>query len=570
MLDKLQKSIFFFKKKIVNIISLLFKLFESFCYLLIPIDKHDDGCYVIARSKTILLVVFGFIIILILKLFLILTKNTYAHKYNYFDKNRANFSKVEITDRNGKILASNIIIYDLYLQSSQIENIEQEINKVNKILKNTIKNKQEIIKKLNERKENGKKVFIKSGIQEQTKQLLEQKHIQGLFFEKKEKRFYTSQPSNNIVGYCTPNNNCISGIEKSMFHYIQNTNNKPLQLSIDDNIQTIVRNILYDKIEETQSKGATGLIMDIKTGEILAGVSLPDCDFNNYGECSQESLFNNYSFGAYELGSVFKLFLAGLALQSGISPNKIYKREEYKLDNFTIHDIDRKDTKGGNMTLVDIVRLSSNVGCAKVMEEIDLYKQFLFLSRLGLLKKINTELPETCNPVYPKKWTLLNGITISYGHGISVSPLQYTTAIASLLNNKYINPTFLRQNEKNIKTEKNNNYLDEDKYEIFKDIMRQVINSGAGKGAYIDQYDIGGKTGTAIQSKNGKYDRYSMILSFVAAIPMYKPRYVFFITLHYPKTDASNNYLIRAGNVLSPTMKEIISTIGPILGIKPI
>ena len=123
--------------------------------------------------------------------------------------------------------------------------------------------------------------------------------------------------------------------------------------------------------------------MKIDTGEIIAGVSVPDCNYNNYELCSPESLFNNYSLGVYELGSVFKLFLAATALQYGISPYKEYRREEYRLNNFVIHDIDKKEQKGGQLNLIDIIRISSNVGCAKIVEDIDLFYQFKYLVNLG-------------------------------------------------------------------------------------------------------------------------------------------------------------------------------------------
>ena len=542
------------------------KIWHFFCHLLIPGDNDEDGGALIYRSRLVLLCILILFIILAIKLVLILTNDVYKHRYYQYHSKQP-FSRVSIEDRNGKILSHNISVFTLYLQASKIDDFSKEIDKINRVIPNTITDKDKVIKKLIERKTNNKTIFIRKNISIQQKQALLDAGVQGLVFENDEKRFYTSQSANNIVGYCPSNNNCISGIEKGLNEYLSNPKNPPLKLSIDYVAQTILRDILNEKVLNTQSKGASGIIMKIDTGEVIAGVSVPDCDYNNYELCSHESLFNNYSLGVYELGSVFKLFLAATALQYGISPYKEYRREEYRLNNFVIHDIDKKEQKGGQLNLIDIIRISSNVGCAKIVEDIDLFYQFKYLANLGLLTKLDTELPEIGRPIYPKKWTLINGITASYGHGIATTPLNFASAVASLLNNKPVKPTFIATNTP-IETE-NYIYLDNDKVDIFKDIMRQVVSAGGGNKAYIDEYDIGGKTGTAMQIKNGKYDKYSNILSFVAVLPMYKPEYVFFITLNYPKVDDANIYKTR-GYELGSVMNQIISTIGPILNIKPI
>ena len=202
---------------------------------------------------------------------------------------------------------------------------------------------------------------------------------------------------------------------------------------------------------ETQSQGAVGLVMKIKTGEIISAVSLPDCDYNDYNSCTNDALFNRYSYGVYELGSVMKLISTALALQSGVSPYKQYLREAYKIDDrFTIHDLDQKESKGGFINLIEMLKISSNVGFAKLMEDIKISDQIAFLSNLGLLKRLDMELPETGTPIFPKKWTFTNAVTVSYGHGIAITPLHFVSAMASLLNNQPVRPTFLQTDDKEI------------------------------------------------------------------------------------------------------------------------
>ena len=554
-------------KKFSHYINIFLKLIQKYCSMIIPNDDHEEGYFIINRSMAIVIIVFCIACILIIRLLFIVSFDIYKHRH-YSIKKIKPFKRLEIVDRNGNVLASNIEVYNLYLQSSKMKIPEKDIDKINSIIPNAIANKQVLLEKLAERKNSNRIVFVKNGITTEQRQKLIDEDVKGIIFEPSEKRFYTSISANSVTGYCTAQDKCISGIEKSMNSYLRVNENEPLRLSID----VIAQNILYDTLNkrmvDTRAKSAAGIIMNIKTGEVMASVSLPSCDYNNYGTCQPDDLFNRYSLGVYELGSIFKLFLVAISLQSGISPYKKYPRIAYKIDElYTIHDIDKAEEKGGELNLVDIIRYSSNVGCAKIMEDIELKNQIKFMSRLGLLSKLQTELPETGKPIFPKRWTFVNGITISYGHGIAVTPLHYVTALASLLKNSPVRPTFLATND----DEKYEyHYLDDDKFKLFKEIMRQVINSGSGHSAYIDKYDVGGKTGTAIQYHDGKYDRHSMILSFVTAVPMKDPQYIFYLMLDRPHADASNDNLVRASNILGKTMNDVISTIGPILNIKPI
>lgn len=555
------------KKNVIKIAEKIIQWIQKYCSLIVPNDEHTEGYSMINRSRAVILVVSFVMLMLVCRLFFILLCDTYKHK-RFFGKKVNQFKRLEITDRNGKVLVNSIEIYDLYLMPSKIFNLKANIKKINKVIPNAIKDEKAMYEKLLEKQDTNKTVFIKSGITIQQRHALLDEDVEGMFFENSEKRFYINSSTNSITGYCPSINNCVSGIEKSMNSYLNTMENEPLKLSIDITAQNILSEILKQRLIETNSQGAVGIIMKIKTGEIISAVSIPDCDYNNYSTCDSSALFNRYSYGVYEIGSVMKLITTALALQSGISPYKEYKREAYKIDdNFTIHDIDKKDEKGGYINLIDMVKISSNVGFAKLMEDIKINDQISFISNLGMLQKLQIELPESGKPIFPKRWTATNALTISYGHGIAITPLHYVSALASLLKNSIVRPTFLETNDEDKYDYK---YLDDDKYEIFKDIMRQVVNSGGGRSAYIDEYDIGGKTGTAMQPENGKYNRYSMVLSFVSAVPMNNPQYIFFLMLDRPKTDARNNNINRASNLLGKTMKYVVSTIGPILNLKPI
>lgn len=547
-----------------NILNFLIRKLQICCSLIIPNDDHDNGITIIHRSRFVVGVVIVVITILILRLLFLLSRDIYQHKiYNRYKTKT--FKRVSIVDRNGEILANSVPVYDLFLQPARMSDYISNIEKINTIVPNTIKSIPVLIDRLSKHRSKNRIVFVKSGLSFQQRQDLADAEIEGLFFEESEKRFYIHNSANSVTGYCPSIDNCVSGIEKGMNSYLRVKENEPLKLSIDITVQEILNDILAKKMLETQSQGAVGLIMKIKTGEVISAISLPDCDYNNYSSCSNNDLFNRYSYGVYELGSVMKLISTALALQSGILPYKPYPREAYKIDDrFTIHDLDQKESKGGFINLIEMLKISSNVGFAKLMEDIKISDQIVFLSNLGLLKRLDTELPETGTPMFPKKWTFTNAVTISYGHGIAITPLHFVSAIASLLNNQPVKPTFLQTDDKEIY---NYHYLDDDKHETFKDIMREVVSSGGGKSAYIDRYDVGGKTGTAIQYENGKYNKYSMVLAFVTAVPMNDPQYVFFLMLDRPKTDASNNFHNRASTLLGKTMNKAVSAIGPVLKI---
>lgn len=559
------------KEKIEENAKKILKIIQKYCSLIIPNDSCEDGRSIILRSKIVIFASIIIVFTIICRLLFILFCDTYKHKI-YIKNKPFQFKRLEITDRNGEKLVSNVEVYDFYLQPSKIKDIKANIENINKIIPNAIKDEKKMFEKIRSKQSDiNKKVFIKSGITINQRQELLNNNISGLFFEIGEKRIYLNQSTNSITGYCPTIDNCVSGVEKSMNTYLTTKENKPLKLSINITAQNILHEILKKRMEETSSKGAVGIIMKISTGEIISAVSLPDCDLNNYSTCKPESLFNKYSYGVYEIGSVMKLITAALALKSGISPHKKYERKSYKIDeNFVIHDIDNKEKKGGALDLIEMTTVSSNVCFARLMEDIDTQNQIIFLSNLGLLKKIQTELPELGTPQYPKRWNFSNSATIAYGHGIAITPLHYVTAITSLLKNSVVRPTFLALENNDVEDRYEYKYLDDEKYEIFKHIMREVINRGGGKSAYIDKYDIGGKTGTAIQSENGKYNRYSMVLSFVAALPMNDPKYVFFLMLDRPKTDKTNNAINRASTLLGKTMGYTVSTLGPILNIEPI
>jgi len=326
-----------------------------------------------------------------------------SKKYNIKEDLVSN--RLDIVDRNSKTLSHDAIEYSFYLVPSKMIDIEINLDKIIKIFPRLDAKREMLLKSLQSKADskNGL-LLIEQKISYEQKQALLDNGVLGLYFEEVYNRHYIySSMLYHVIGAINNEFFGYSGIERGMNSYLSNLdNNKSLQLSIDLDVQMILYNALYQKMNNFKGKGAAGVIMNIENGEVVAAVSLPDCRIAN--QCSTNEMFNRFSFGVYELGSVAKLLLAANAFELGISPYKEYERSEYKIDSYIIHDIDKSEKVGGKINIVDIIKKSSNVGCARLVEEIGVDKQKSFLQNLGLLDKIYTQIPETTKPLYPKSW----------------------------------------------------------------------------------------------------------------------------------------------------------------------
>ncbi len=318
------------------------------------------------------------------------------------------------------------------------------------------------------------------------------------------------------------------------------------------------------------------MIVNVKTGELISAVSVPDFNPNNLKDSNNDDLFNRFSLGLYELGSVFKIFTATLALENGISVNKEYNtKDPFVVGDFTIHNF-AADRIRPNMNMVGIVQHSSNIGIARMIQEIgNFYKQRDLFKQLGLLDKVDIELPEIGKPIYQDRWKLTQSITRGYGHGIAVSPLNFIYAFSSIINHgQIVKPTILKITE----SERDSlpvNIISETTSKTVRNLLRIVVNEGTGRQSAAEKYDVGGKTGTAIKTaskkeariRNISYSRFKNLVSFVAAVPMNDPEYAYYIMLDEPKTDNVNVLRISGGRLVAPAMGDLISITGSMLNI---
>jgi cell division protein FtsI (penicillin-binding protein 3) len=324
-----------------------------------------------------------------------------------------------------------------------------------------------------------------------------------------------------------------------------------------------IQDILYDELvkakEEFKAKMASGVVLNVNTGEVLALVSLPSFDANLQADVSPEQRFNMITGGSYELGSVMKIFTnAGAFEHDLVKPDDVFMvNEPIKYGRFSISDHDKHEDR---MTVREIFSKSSNIGTIKIAEKLGIYNQKEFLSRFGFFKKIEAEFPGLARPIYPKNWRDINLFTISYGHGIALTPMHLALATSAIVNGGYLyNPSFLKLEET---PELPKKIISDKTVDLMRQLMRDVVVTGTGKYANIEGYEVGGKTGTADRAESGGYNEGQTLASFVGTFPMSDPKYLVYVVFDRP------NYIFNtAGMVAAPAAGRVIKNIAPLLSI---
>jgi cell division protein FtsI (penicillin-binding protein 3) len=333
-----------------------------------------------------------------------------------------------------------------------------------------------------------------------------------------------------------------------------------------------VEHALHDELEKARdkfhAKAASGLVTNVKTGEIVAMVSLPDFDPNNPKEAHDPDRINRLTTGVYEMGSTFKAFTLAMALDSGkYDLNSMWDaRAPLHYGKFAIHD---DEPKGRFLSMKEVFTFSSNIGAARIALSQGVEAHKAFLRKMGQLERLRTELPESAAPIVPKHWGDLNTITIAFGHGIAVAPLQAVMGVSALVNGGYlIPPTFLKRSEDEAMALAKRVVRPETS-EKMRFLMRLNAEVGTARKADVPGYYIGGKTGTAEKVINGHYAKKKVLTAFTAIIPADQPRYQLLIMLDEPQPLKETYGFITSGWNAVPTAGNVITRIAPLLGIEP-
>ena len=480
--------------------------------------------------------------------------------------------RASIMDRNGNIIAKTVRVTNLGIIPSQLINKEKLLISLRLIFPD----------KNFEREINGKKFFyVKKKI---SPEKLEKIKLLGEKSFKEEENIARVYPNGNlfshILGQIDTDNNGVSGIEKS-FDYELTTTNKPLKLTLDTEIQYLIREELLKFQDIFSSYGSTAILMNINNGEILSMVSLPDFDLNQRKNIFDKRFINRSTKGVYELGSVFKTFTLAAGLQQNvIKEDTLFENlpKTLKCAGRLISEYDMDIPS--NLTAEEILIRSGNIGSIKIAQKVGLENFKKFLEDLDLLNKTEFDIEEVGNPI-PFNWGKCKLATSAYGHGITTTPLQLAKAYAIITNGGYkIKPTLIKK-EKNLK--KGEQIISEEKSKKINEILRKIVTSEEGTAnlANIKGYQIAGKTGTAQKSIKGKYSK-KKINTFASIFPIPSPKYVLIVLLDEPKLSETYVYKYNDGKdreiVGTPfntagwtsveVAKNIIEKIGPILAIK--
>jgi cell division protein FtsI (penicillin-binding protein 3) len=342
----------------------------------------------------------------------------------------------------------------------------------------------------------------------------------------------------------------------------------PLRLSIDIRLQHILHEELSAAVEEFGAIGGTGIVMDVRSGEVLSLISLPDFNPNQPGTANEKTLFNRATLGAYEMGSTFKIFNTAMALDGGTSRMaSVYDvSKKIHIGRFTISDY---HTIRHPITLPEVFMHSSNIGSVKMALEAGTERQRAFFARLGMLRAPSIEIPEVAGPLVPSPWREINTMTIAFGHGMSVTPLHLATGVSAMVNGGiFRQATVVKRPEGSAPA--GQQVISPRTSDQMRRLMRLVIEQGTGTKAAAPGYLVGGKTGTAEKVAGHSYARKALISSFVGAFPIHDPQYVVLAMIDEPHGTKKTFGFATGGWVAAPVVSRVVSRMAPILGVEPI
>ena len=476
---------------------------------------------------------------------------------------RIETSRADIVDRNGVLLATTLVTPSLFANPKQIQDAHGVARKLVGVLPDL--DESEVFAKLASDKSF---VWLKRQLTPRQELAVNRLGIPGLQFQDEERRIY---PKGNltahVVGYTGIDNKGLAGMERGLDEVLRD-HHRPAALSIDVRLQYILRDEIARQIADFNAIGGMGLIMDVNTGEVLALVSLPDFDPNNLSTATPETTFNRATLGIYEMGSTFKIFNTAMALEahSATLASSYDATQPLHIGRFTIHD-DHPQRRW--LTVPEIFEYSSNIGSARMAVEAGTEQQRQFLGRLGLLKAPAFELPEIGAPLVPSPWHEVNTMTVAFGHGISVSPLQMATAVSAVVNGGVLHRATLIKHPSGY-APLGQQVLSAQTSEDMRRLLRLVVEHGTGKLANAPGYLVGGKTGTAEKVMGARYNRKELLSSFIGAFPITDPRYLVMISIDEPHGNKQSAGFATGGWAAAPGVGRVVQRMAPLMGIQPL
>ncbi|QDY69458.1 peptidoglycan D,D-transpeptidase FtsI family protein [Qingshengfaniella alkalisoli] len=489
-------------------------------------------------------------------------------------------ARAEIVDREGHLLATNLVTQALYAHPQEMVNIPHALSELKRIFPDIDE------AKLRDQFSGKRKfVWVRKTLSPEQIQQVHDIGEPGLLFATREMRLYPNgRTAAHVLGGASFGSEGVraaevigvAGVERQFDERLRDPARlaEPLELSLDLTIQATTREILQGGVKLFDAKGASGIIMDIDTGEIVSMVSLPDFDPNERpvpltsGDPGDSPLFNRAVQGVYELGSVYKIFAVAQAMELGLinANTMIDTQGPMTWGRFRIRDF---HDYGPRLTASDVIVKSSNIGTAHIAQMIGPSRQQAFFEQMGFLKATPVELFEAASgrPLLPSKWGELASMTISYGHGLSTSPVHLASGYATLINGgTLVTPTLLKQSGRQLGPR----VVSESTSSEVREMLRAVVNKGTASFAKVEGYDVGGKTGSADKPKpTGGYYKNKVVATFAGAFPMSDPQYVVVVTLDEGSQYIAGENRRTAGWTAVPVAAELIRRVAPLLGVRP-
>ena len=490
----------------------------------------------------------------------------------------ASGARPDLLDRNGQVLATDVRTLSVFAEPRRIIDKDEAVELITAVLPDV--NAKELRERLSSKKGF---VWVKRQVTPKEQQEIFHLGLPGVGFVPENKRVYPNGPIGaHVIGFVDKDNIGIAGMEKYLDQQsltdphvagftVDPDSLKPVRLSLDLKATHALRDELEAGLEKYQAKAGAGAIMDVNTGEIIALESLPDYDPNDPPDMTKESSkdkINRVNVGVYEMGSTFKAISISMALDSGKVNlgSRIDARDSLRYGRFTIHDFHATHRV---LTVPEVFTHSSNIGTARMALMVGVQGHQAFLRKMGQLDRLRTELPESAEPLVPKRWTELNTMTIAFGQGLNVAPIQALMAVAALVNGGHmIVPTFLTRNEADAMAS-SHRVVSEQTSESMRYLMRSNATHGSASFANIEGYYVGGKTGTADKIIHGHYSQDKVFTTFMAITPADKPKYLYMVLYDQPQAVAGDGGYHTAAHNAGRVAGLLIRRVQPLEGVAP-
>ena len=490
----------------------------------------------------------------------------------------ASGARPDLLDRNGQVLATDVRTLSVFAEPRRIIDKDEAVELITAVLPDV--NAKELRERLSSKKGF---VWVKRQVTPKEQQEIFHLGLPGVGFVPENKRVYPNGPIGaHVIGFVDKDNIGIAGMEKYLDQQsltdphvagftVDPDSLKPVRLSLDLKATHALRDELEAGLEKYQAKAGAGAIIDVNTGEIIALESLPDYDPNDPPDMTKESSkdkINRVNVGVYEMGSTFKAISISMALDSGKVNlgSRVDARDSLRYGRFTIHDFHATHRV---LTVPEVFTHSSNIGTARMALMVGVQGHQAFLRKMGQLDRLRTELPESAEPLVPKRWTELNTMTIAFGQGLNVAPIQALMAVAALVNGGHmIVPTFLTRNEADAMAS-SHRVVSEQTSESMRYLMRSNATHGSASFANIEGYYVGGKTGTADKIIHGHYSQDKVFTTFMAITPADKPKYLYMVLYDQPQAVAGDGGYHTAAHNAGRVAGLLIRRVQPLEGVAP-